>query len=535
MRLVHAALGALILLVAGCGGGDSMSPPVTAPPVGNAYKPGEFLAASTFAAQCKTPRTGTDPVTRKPYPDKAGSTTLENYWLRSWSNDLYLWYNEIPDRDPSLTSDTLTYFDLLKTSALTPSGAAKDKFHFTYDTAAWEALSGSGEAIGYGIDWEVVRAAPTPTLPRLVYVRYVEPVSAAATAGVVRGMQITTTDGFDVGTENTSAGVQKIVDALYPDVAGTAHQLRFTNPATSAILNVTLTSGVVTSDPVPITSTLTTPVGTVGYLLFNSHNAPSEARLVAAINTLKAAGIQDLVLDLRYNGGGYLDIANELAYMIAGPVQTAGKTFESIQFNSKHPVTDPVTGQPITPDKFLTKTVGLSGPSGATLPALGLTRVFVLTTADTCSASESIINGLKGAGVTVNQIGLTTCGKPYGFYPEDNCGTTYFSIQFRGVNELGFGDYPDGFSATRTAATGAPQANLPGCGAADDLAHQLGDPNEEQLRVALTYRENGTCTQILPFEAPTGDRKQAAANVSGEGGAALVPPVDPWRSNRILR
>jgi hypothetical protein len=103
------------------------------------------------------------------------------------------------------------------------------------------------------------------------------------------------------------------------------------------------------------------------------------------------------------------------------------------------------------------------------------------------------------------------------------------------VNELGFGDYPDGFSATRTAATGAPQANLPGCGAADDLAHQLGDPNEEQLRVALTYRENGTCTQILPFEAPTGDRKQAAANVSGEGGAALVPPVDPWRSNRILR
>ena len=67
------------------------------------------------------------------------------------------------------------------------------------------------------------------------------------------------------------------------------------------------------------------------------------------------------MLDLRYNGGGYLDIANELAYMIAGPTQTAGKTFESIQFNSKHPVTDPVTGQPITPDKFLTTTQGFSG------------------------------------------------------------------------------------------------------------------------------------------------------------------------------
>ena len=515
--------------MAGCGGGSSTSTPVT-PPSGNTYKPGEFLAASTFAAQCKTPRTGTDPETNKPYPDKAGSTTLENYWLRSWTNDLYLWYSEVPDTDPALTNDTSTYFDMLKTSALTPSGAAKDKFHFTYNTADWIALSGSGAELGYGIDWEVDAPAP----PRVVYARYVEPGSAAAMAGITRGMKLLLTDGVDVVNDGTSANTQKIVDALYPDVAGSAHQFRFTDPATSAILNVTLTSAVVTSDPVPIASTINTTVGKVGYLLFNSHNAPAEAKLVTAINTLKAAGIQDLVLDLRYNGGGYLDIANELAYMIAGPTQTAGKTFESIQFNAKHPVTDPVTGTPITPNRFLTTTQGFSAASGAALPTLGLTRVYVLTTGDTCSASESIINGLKGAGVTVNQIGVTTCGKPYGFYPEDNCGTTYFSIQFRGINELGFGDYPDGFSATRTAGIGAPQAILPGCGAKDDLAHQLGDPTEEQLRVALKFRENGSCTAILPFDA-SGDRKQAAAAVSGEGGAALVPPANPWSHNRILR
>ncbi len=171
------------------------------------------------------------------------------------------------------------------------------------------------------------------------------------------------TDNVDVVSDNTSAGVDKILEALYPTVAG-AHQIRFTNPATSAILNVTLTAAVVTSDPVPIASTINTPVGKVGYLLFNSHNAPAEAKLVTAINSLKAAGIQDLVLDLRYNGGGYLDIANELAYMIAGPTQTAGKTFESIQFNSKHPVTDPVTGTPITPDRFLTTTQGFSAAVG---------------------------------------------------------------------------------------------------------------------------------------------------------------------------
>jgi C-terminal processing protease CtpA/Prc len=526
MRLIHAALLALTLSFAGCGGGDSLSTPT--PPGGNTYKPGEFLPASTYAAQCKAPRTGRDSA-GKAYPDKAGSTTTENYWLRSWTNDLYLWYSEVPDSDPALTNDTLAYFDLQMTGAVTPSGQPKDKFHFTYDTAAWEALSGSGAEVGYGVDWQVSAATP----PRAVYVSYVEPGSAAATAGISRGLKLLLTDGVDVINDNTSTGVDKILEALYPSAAGGAHQLRFSNPATSAVVDITLTSAVVTRDPVPMASAINTATGKVGYLLFNNHNAPAEAKLVTAINTLKAAGIQDLVLDLRYNGGGYLDIASELAYMIAGPAQTSGKTFELVQFNSKYPARDPVTGQTITPNRFLTTTQGFSGPSGIALPSLGLPRVFVLTTADTCSASESIINSLRGAGVTVNQIGLTTCGKPYGFYPEDNCGTTYFSIQFRGVNALGFGDYPDGFSATRTAATADPRANLPGCGAQDDLAHALGDPAEEQLRVALTYRESGACTAILPFAASGG--KQAAGAGSGEGGATLVPPAQPWRNNRILR
>src|SRR4029078_1056346 len=90
-------------------------------------------------------------------------------------------------------------------------------------------------------------------------------------------------------------------------------------------------------------------------------------------------------------------------------------------------------------------TQGLSGRSGQPLPTLDLGRVFVLTSADTCSASEAIINGLRGAGVALQLMGSTTCGKPYGFYPHDNCGTTYFAIQFQGVNFLGFGDYADGF------------------------------------------------------------------------------------------
>ncbi len=71
------------------------------------------------------------------------------------------------------------------------------------------------------------------------------------------------------------------------------------------------------------------------------------------------------------------------------------------------------------------------------------------------------MNGLRGVNVQVIQIGTTTCGKPYGFYPQDNCGTTYFSIEFRGVNAQGFGDYPDGFSPSNSVGA-ANTASIPG-------------------------------------------------------------------------
>src|SRR5262249_29889525 len=167
--------------------------------------------------------------------------------------------------------------------------------------------------------------------------------------------------------------------------------------------------------------TISTATGMVGYMLFNNQLAQAEKELVTAVNTLKSAGITDLILDIRYNGGGYLDIASELAYMIASPGAAAGQTFELVQFNAKHASTDPVTGDPIAPTGFHNTSLGLSVTKGQALPNLGLSRVFVLTTSGTCSASEAVMNSLQGVGVQVIQIGSTTCGKPYGFYPADNC------------------------------------------------------------------------------------------------------------------
>src|SRR6185436_17837256 len=99
----------------------------------------------------------------------------------------------------------------------------------------------------------------------------------------------------------------------------------------------------VTTTPVQNVRTIATPSGAVGYLLFNDHIATAESGLIDAVKTLKTANVSDLVLDIRYNGGGFLNIASELAFMIAGPTMTSGQTFELTQFNSKNPTTNPIT------------------------------------------------------------------------------------------------------------------------------------------------------------------------------------------------
>jgi hypothetical protein len=264
-------------------------------------------------------------------------------------------------------------------------------------------------------------------------------------------------------------------------------------------------------------------------MLFNDHIATSESALINAVTQLKTAGISDLVLDIRYNSGGYLDIASELAYMVAGPTKTAGKTFELLTFNDKHPTIDPVAGGAITPVGFHTAALGFSATAGTALPYLGLSKVYVLTGPDTASASESVMNSLRGVGVQVIQIGSTTYGKPYGFYPQDNCGTTYFSIEFKGVNAAGFGDYSDGFAPANSSAAASLVAGavFPGCSVGDDFSHALGDPAEARLAAALQYRAGGTCPAATGMGSP---RLMKSSTAVTDGQVYKTP----FLSNRIF-
>ena len=485
----HAMLGAWTLCTAAaCGGGGGGYGGGGGGGTGNGWTPGVFLPQSHWAAQCAAPRSGTDPYTRQPYPDVAGSMLAENNWLRSWTNDLYLWYSEAPDLDPAGYTTTAAYFPLLKTSGTDSQGQAKDKFHFTYPTSTWEALASSGVNVGYGAQFIVVQATP----PRKILVAYTEPGSPAAMApaSLARGAEVLSVDGVDAVNANTQSQVDIINAGLAPANVGDSHAFSFLDQGATSARTVTLNAASVTDVPVQDVKVL--PNSTIGYMLFNHHLAPSEAALISAVSTLKAGGITDLILDIRYNGGGFLDIASELAYMIAGAGPTAGQTFDLQQFNSRHPSTNPVTGSAITPTPFHTTSQGFSTAAGQPLPTLNLPRVFVLTTGATCSASEAVMNGLAGVGVQVIQIGSSTCGKPYGFYPEDNCGTTYFSIEFRGVNAQGFGDYPDGF--TPGVSVGA---SFPGCQVTDDFKHLLGDPQESLLYVAEA-KAMGSAACVIP-------------------------------------
>jgi carboxyl-terminal processing protease len=508
-------------LVAGCGGGGGAgggggSP---APPAGG-WVSGSFLPAASFAARCVNPRSGTNPGTGGPYTDIQGTTLDENNWLRSWSNNLYLWYNEIVDRDPGLHT-TPEYFGLLKTTATTPSGAPKDKFHFTYRTTDWLALIQSGTEAGYGVLWSTIASLP----PRRIVVAYTHAGSPATAANLQRGEEVVQVDGVDVVNNNTQAGVDIFVAGLYPDQLNETHTFVLRNPQTGSQRTVTMQSANVALEPVQNVTTLSTPTGTVGYMQFNDHLPTAEQALIDAFASFRSQNVADLVLDLRYNGGGSLAIASEIAYMIAGNVPTAGQPFERLVFNDKHTAINPVTGGALTPVPFYN-----TSSANQPLPTLNLRRVYVLTGSMTCSASESIINGLRGVNVEVIQIGSTTCGKPYGFFPEDNCGTTYFTIQMKGVNAANFGDYGDGFSPLNTSAAGG--VRLPGCSVRDDFSRPLGNAAEERFAAALQYRSSQGQTCPAPSASkPSFTKPMNGAPSDGLDGSERK---SPWLTNRWL-
>ena len=195
----------------------------------------------------------------------------------------------------------------------------------------------SGTEAGYGAVWSVVASLP----PRRIVVAYTHPARRRRRPNLQRGEEIEFVDGVDVVNSNTQAQIDIFVAGLFPEQLNESHSFGVFNPQTGARRTVTMQSANVTIDPVQNVAVIPTQTGPVGYIHFTDHLFIAEQQLIDAFTTLDQQNVTDLVLDLRYNGGGLLAIASEVAYMIAGNVPTAGQPFERLVFNDKHTVHQP--------------------------------------------------------------------------------------------------------------------------------------------------------------------------------------------------
>jgi len=542
------------LALVACGGGGGSTARSTPPPVAAVAPPppppapaptttseaptftmGVFESSNRFEAMCENPRSGNDPD-GNPFPDSAGSTLLEKFWLRSWSDETYLWNDEIADTDPNSIADRVPYFDILKSNELSETGSMreKDDFHFSEPTEEFFARRNSAASSGYG--FRLTSVGPRDEqgrsiIPRDFRILFTEPNSPASaiTDGNVnfpRGTRILSVDGADLVNGNDTTTLN---NGLFPAMAGESHTFVVRDPGSSTDRTVTVTSADIAPEPVNRTEIINTSTGKVGYMLFNTFSPfEAERSLADAFEMLSDENIDDLVLDLRYNGGGLVAIAAQLGFMIAGPSRTAGRTASLLQYNEAAGNRNPITGDVVQPFPFFDEGLGFTVDRGTPLDTVDLPRVFILSTEGTCSASELVINSLLGIDYEVVLIGDTTCGKPYGFLPTDNCGRTYYTIQFQSVNDKGIGDYSDGFSPIDS--TNQFSTKLTGCTVGDDLDNELGNESEALLAAALSYRETGSCPTTSAQAKTSAPASSKLYIRSGDAGGVNVLD-DPYEIN----
>jgi carboxyl-terminal processing protease len=379
------------------------------------------------------------------YPSAPVSCEVSNQraWLRDYMNDQYYWYDRQGVPNEAATSMS-SYLDSL---LFKPT----DRYSGAQPTSAFTQFFTEGKRTGYGYSLSIIG---TDTLT----VRYTEPLSPVAAQGLKRGDAIISIDGLSPAT---------IIASGLPVVTsvGVPRNFVVTNP-TDGTRNFTANSAEFTLSPVLATQVFTANGGRkVGYIAYNEFISTSSAPLATSIDTLRTAGVQDVIFDMRYNGGGSTQVAQNVATLLGG-ADLAGNVFTQYQFNDKN-----------TNRNFVDRFPSVS----YTTPLTGLTRVFVISGPNTASASELVINGLRPYRSVIT-VGTTTLGKPFAFQPRSACDITYSAVNIQLSNANGFGNYASGIPAT--------------CSAPDDLTRQLGDAQEARTAAALAYINTGSCPPV---------------------------------------
>lgn len=419
-----------------------------------------------------------------------------NNFIWKGLNAVYLWQSEVPNLADNRFADqnALDSFlkgyekpedlfeDLLnKPKSKYPNGGAIDRFSWIVDDYTVLEQELNGITKNSGIDFRLSRQS-TGSDNLVGYIRYIIPNSDASGKSIKRG-------DFFTGVNGTQLTISNYQSLLLDSDNYTLNLAEYNGSA--FILNgksVPLTKTVLEENPILITKTITSGSHKIGYLMYNGFYNEYDNALNQAFGQLKTSGVTDLVLDLRYNGGGSVHSSTLLASMITG--QFKGQIFSKRQYNSK--IMTSLTSDELESfnERFTDKT-----GSGAALNSLNLNTVYIITTESTASASELVVNGLAPY-ITVVQIGETTVGKNVGsftVYDSETLSKTKVNpthkyamqpLVFKITNKNNFGDYTGGLAPTYQKSE-----NIFTYGV-------LGDPSEPLLNLAISKITGSTAKVI---------------------------------------
>jgi C-terminal peptidase prc len=396
------------------------------------------------------------------------SVQTQNRFVRDALVEYYYWNRELPSLNPSTFASPQAYLDAVRYKPLDTT------YSFIASRLEQDALYSASQFVGLGMT--------TPFDGLEMRVSEVFPDSPAAEAGLTRGDRLLTINGRAIAD---LAAAEEIGTAFGAAEEGIEVALEW-RPLEGPDRKATLKKRVVTIPSVQMTKLFEVDGRKVGYLVFRNFVEPSVAALDEAFTALRDAGATELVLDLRYNGGGLVSVAQHLASLIGGQ-RTTGKVLAEYVHNDRH--------------LELNRQLRFEAKPNA----LNLNRLIVITTRASASASELIVNGLRPY-IPVVVIGDRTFGKPVGQYGLPFCDKVLNAVSFVLKNSQGEADYFTGLPAT--------------CPAADSLDRPLGDIEEASLHEAFVYLQTGACTPpVTDPSGPAGVRRVRSA----------VQPSDGWQ------
>ncbi len=384
-------------------------------------------------------------------------------------HDVYYWYDEVPVVDPEDFAGTN---DLLDTLIL-PEKNRGHEYSYLTTVAEETAFLSNAAYVGFGFSMGQDQDGR-------VFLKESFPGGPAHDAGMRRGDEIISLDGEDVSLMSTDQFNAKLEANTV--TFGVRHPDTTTSSYSISKAEVTL----------PVVGEVVHDLGAAqdtSYIFFRSFVDPAFDELDDAFAAMKAAGDTKLILDLRYNGGGLVSVAQHLGSLIGG-IDNAGEVVAKLEFNDRYASNN---------QSHLIETLTNS---------VDVTDMVVITTNGTASASEMIINGLEPF-IDVATTGATSYGKPVGQSRLDfdllnaDCTEDILrGVTFKVVNAEGAGEYYTGFPPT--------------CPADDDVLHPLGSTDEESLASALYYLENGSCDPAIAPKARHAQAKMMSLQPEGD-------------------